>query len=62
MICRKVAIEEIPIPDTIKHFTGKTMEHTAINFLEKIAKFSEHWSPKVVAQMNDYQFNLVKIQ
>ena len=38
------------------------MEHTAINFREKLAKFSEHWSPKVVAQMNDYQFKLVKIQ
>ena len=38
------------------------MEYTALNFREKLAKFSEHWSPKVVAQMNDYQFKLVKIQ
>lgn len=38
------------------------MEHTAINFHEKLAKFSDHWSPKVIAQMNDYQFKLVKIQ
>jgi mannose-6-phosphate isomerase-like protein (cupin superfamily) len=38
------------------------MEYTAINFREKLATFSEHWSPKVVAQMNDYQFKLVKIQ
>ncbi len=36
--------------------------HTPINFREKLAKFSEHWSPKVVAEMNDYQFKLVKIQ
>jgi len=34
----------------------------SINFREKLAKFSEHWSPKVIAQMNDYQFKLVKIQ
>ena len=34
----------------------------SINFNEKLAKFSEHWSPKVIAQMNDYQFKLVKIQ
>ena len=38
------------------------MEYMAINFLEKLAKFSEHWEPKVVAQMNDYEFKLVKIQ
>lgn len=38
------------------------MEYTAINFREKLTRFSEHWAPKVVAQMNDYQFKLVKIQ
>lgn len=38
------------------------MEYTPINFRDKLAKFSKHWSPKVVAQMNDYQFKLVKIQ
>ena len=24
--------------------------------------FSEHWSPKVIAEMNDYQFKIVKIK
>ena len=38
------------------------MNHTIINFQEKLARFSEHWSPKIVAQMNDYHFKLVKIQ
>ena len=38
------------------------MNYTAINFAEKFAKFSEHWSPKIVAQMNDYELRLVKIQ
>lgn len=33
-----------------------------INFAEKLALFSEQWMPKVVAEMNDYQFKLVKIQ
>ena len=33
-----------------------------INLKEKLSKFSEHWSPKVIAEMNDYQFKLVKIQ
>ena len=33
-----------------------------INFAEKLAKLSEHWSPRVVAELNDYQFKLVKLQ
>tara|TARA_B100000959_G_C14861377_1_gene574379 strand:+ start:586 stop:957 length:372 start_codon:yes stop_codon:yes gene_type:complete len=33
-----------------------------INLIEKLSKFSEHWSPKIIAEMNDYQFKLVKIK
>lgn len=33
-----------------------------INFKNKLSKFSDHWSPKVIAEMNDYQFKLVKIK
>ena len=32
-----------------------------VNFNEKLSKFSDHWSPKVIAEMNDYQFKLAKI-
>jgi mannose-6-phosphate isomerase-like protein (cupin superfamily) len=35
---------------------------TAINFREKFSKFSEHWSPKIIAQMNDCHFKLVKLK
>ena len=38
------------------------MNQNAINFAEKLAKFSDFWSPKVIAELNDYQFKLVKIQ
>ena len=38
------------------------MKHESINFDNKFSKFSEHWSPKVIAEMNDYQFKLVKIK
>ncbi len=34
----------------------------AINLSEKLSKFAEHWSPKIIAQMNDYHFKLVKFQ
>ena len=33
-----------------------------INLKDKLAKFSDHWSPKVIAELNNYQFKLVKIQ
>ena len=32
-----------------------------VNFNDKLSKFSDHWSPKVIAEMNDYQFKLAKI-
>ena len=32
-----------------------------INIKDKFAQFSDHWSPKIIAEMNDYQFKLVKI-
>ncbi|GEP57532.1 cupin domain-containing protein [Reyranella soli] len=32
-----------------------------INFAEKFALFSEQWQPKVVAELNDYQFKIVRI-
>ncbi len=36
--------------------------YTAINFSHKYSLFNEQWSPKVIAQMNDYQFKVVKIE
>ena len=38
------------------------MNYHPINLQDKLAKFSEHWSPKIVAQMNDYHLKLVKVQ
>jgi mannose-6-phosphate isomerase-like protein (cupin superfamily) len=38
------------------------MEFKAINFNEKLSKFSEQWSPKIIAQMNNYHFKVVKFQ
>ena len=33
-----------------------------VNFNEKFALFNDQWTPKVIAQMNDYQFKLVRLQ
>lgn len=38
------------------------MRREPINLAAKFAKFSDHWSPKIVARMNDYDFKLVKFQ
>ena len=32
-----------------------------VNLQEKFELFSDPWAPKVIAEMNDYQFKLVKI-
>ncbi|HCL3482525.1 TPA: cupin domain-containing protein [Pseudomonas aeruginosa] len=34
----------------------------AINFAAKLVLFDDRWQPRVIAQMNDYQFKLVKIE
>ena len=38
------------------------MTYTPINFEEKLQKFSDLWAPRVVAELNDYQLKLVKIE
>ena len=39
-----------------------SMSYKAINFTQKLGLFSEHWQPKVIAEMNDYQFKIAKLQ
>src|SRR5215211_4381467 len=38
------------------------MNTQPVNLQEKLAKFFEQWSPKIIAQMNDYHFKIVKVQ
>lgn len=38
------------------------MTPAPISFERKFELFSDRWSPKIVAQMNDYEFKLVRIQ
>ena len=38
------------------------MTYQAINFKQKFGLFDEQWQPKVVAEMNDYQFKVVKLK
>ena len=38
------------------------MKYKAINLSEKLAMFSERWSPKIIVQMNDYHFKVARVQ
>ena len=38
------------------------MNYKSINFSHKFGLFAEHWKPKVVAEMNEYQFKVVKLK
>jgi mannose-6-phosphate isomerase-like protein (cupin superfamily) len=38
------------------------MNYQAINFGQKLGLFDEQWQPKVIAEMNDYQFKVVKLE
>jgi mannose-6-phosphate isomerase-like protein (cupin superfamily) len=36
--------------------------HRVINLAERFTRFTEQWSPKVVARLNDYEIKIVRIQ
>ena len=38
------------------------MAYAAINIGEKLGLVDEQWSPRVIAEMNDYQFKVVRLQ
>jgi mannose-6-phosphate isomerase-like protein (cupin superfamily) len=42
--------------------TEQATKYEAINLKQKFGLFSELWSPRVVAEMNDYQFKLSKLE
>jgi len=41
---------------------GAPVTYKPINFQQKFSLFSEQWTPKVVAEMNDYQFKVVRLK
>ena len=38
------------------------MNYLPINFEKKFKKFSDYWSPKIIAQINNYHLKLVKLK
>ena len=39
-----------------------TERYVPVDLRQKLALLGEHWSPRIVAQMNDYHFKVVKIE
>ncbi|MEY9720206.1 mannose-6-phosphate isomerase-like protein (cupin superfamily) [Sinorhizobium fredii] len=42
------------------HVSSRT--YAPINFADKLAKFADQWQPRVIAELNDYQFKIVRIE
>ncbi|MEX2962661.1 cupin domain-containing protein [Microbulbifer sp. TYP-18] len=38
------------------------MKYQALNLKEKFSLFDEQWMPKVIAEINDYQFKIAKLK
>jgi mannose-6-phosphate isomerase-like protein (cupin superfamily) len=49
----------VPLADLVG---GRVMDISVVNFADKFSKIKELHSYKIVAQMNDYQFKLVRAQ
>jgi len=43
-----------------RRLPGELMKYEPINLRNKLSTFDQLWSPRVIAEMNDYQFKLVK--
>lgn len=48
--------------DMLARAKREMMARQPINLRDKLAKFSEQWQPKIIAQMNDYHFKIAKLQ
>jgi mannose-6-phosphate isomerase-like protein (cupin superfamily) len=38
------------------------MKYQSINLVQKFGLLTERWTPRVIAEMNDYQFKVVKLE
>ncbi|THK36875.1 cupin domain-containing protein [Ensifer sp. MPMI2T] len=36
--------------------------YAPVNFQDKLARFSDQWQPRVIAEINDYQVKIVRIE
>jgi mannose-6-phosphate isomerase-like protein (cupin superfamily) len=46
----------------MEQLRSSCMIYRPINFEEKFGLLAEHWAPKVIAEMNDYQFKIARLK
>ncbi|WP_329108710.1 cupin domain-containing protein [Micromonospora sp. NBC_01699] len=49
-------------PGRARHVRMAGVEHEAVDIADKLSRFSQYWSPKVVARLNDYEIKVVKVR
>ncbi len=40
---------------------GRSTNYSGVDLADELSSFYEHWSPKVVARLNDYEIKVVKV-
>ncbi len=48
--------------DAQSHAQSDAEPAAPVDLAAKLSQFTEHWSPKVVARLNDYEIKVVKVQ
>lgn len=51
-----------PASSSLYQTKESCVSYKSINFGQKFGLFNEQWQPRVIAEMNDYQFKVVKLQ
>jgi hypothetical protein len=52
----------VPPPIRVAKTKGKDDDLEQVNLDAMLARFTEHWSPKKIAQVNDYDVRIVKVR
>src|SRR5512135_3293571 len=61
-ICSAAPKSGSPWPSWVRTCEGRTVIVDKVNVAEKLARVSEHWSPKIVGELNGQQVKLVKFK
>lgn len=64
-VCRHWSVykfKRVPISKQDSETCSSQMKQTSINLKEKFSRFSEQWAPKIVAEMEGFQFRLAKLE
>ncbi len=58
----KMGLRKIKGAKLVREVGRIKVDFKPINLQEKLRQFTDHWSPKIIAQINDYHLKIVKLQ